>query len=129
MSLWQPIASMVTRQPLIDSKSNSSGITLISLVLSLVFTCPKTLDPKNNRHSQQSLLRSSRRQYLPVYALLSRVNGSRIIKIRTKRLVPFISYAPKRVYMITTKTDRQIERHIYCKIERLTILRIRISPR
>src|SRR5262249_15345767 len=45
MAVWQPIASMVTIQPLMASKCRRSGMVVISLDLLSVFSWPTTTPP------------------------------------------------------------------------------------
>ncbi len=42
MLFWQPMASIVTSRPLIESASSSSGIAVISLLLAATFSWPST---------------------------------------------------------------------------------------
>ena len=39
---WYPMVSIATIAPLMSSKTGSSGVTVISLLFSYVFICPKT---------------------------------------------------------------------------------------
>ena len=43
ISVWQPIASIVTMQSLRSKEFSNNGIAVISLLLSSTFTCPKEI--------------------------------------------------------------------------------------
>lgn len=43
ISTWQPIASIVTRQPEISSISSSLGMAVISLLFAWTVTCPRLM--------------------------------------------------------------------------------------
>ena len=86
---WQPIASMVTMQPLNSSTRSNSGTAVISLLLSATFHCPST-SPLPSAQALTIYLTlwspfNARRSALPSRATTSCATASRTLCVQPRK--------------------------------------------